>query len=127
MNDNLNDIGFDNDNNLDNYNLRFTMGDEEFTAQVLKENAKIAERHGGYSKVFVGEIMGRREDFNNLCFYATISYPVRNAEFKGTQRVEGHIKCSSLVEFAALSNIMHLGKILVLDKETKKIIESCTW
>ena len=100
---------------------------EDYFLNEIKLNARIADSYGGTSKVFVGEIIGRREVLKELCLYVTITFPVSDTDFKGTQQVEGYLKLSSLVELAAVAKLCNQGKTLVIDKETKEIIEVRTW
>jgi len=100
---------------------------EDYVALEIDANAKIAESYGGLCNVYVGDLLGRREVYKELCLYATIHFHSQSANDCVPQQIEGHIKCSTILELATVARGLSMGKILVIDKETKEILESRTW
>lgn len=99
---------------------------EDYTAHTIAEYVRIAERYGGNSKVYVGEIIGHRLVYKECCLYATICVHLGVGEFSDIELVDGHLECATILELATVARGLSLGKILVIDRETKQILESRT-
>lgn len=93
----------------------------------LREFTIAAERHGGFDRVYVDNVVEHREDIRALRAYATIHILSDNSDTRGCQIVEGHIQCSSLAELAAATQMLLTGYAVVIDKETLEILESVAY
>lgn len=114
----------------DNMNLeplKPQVSHEDYTALEHDANALAAEPYGGLSVICIGTIMQRRESFKTLTLYATIHYPDPTTGGFTPQQVEGHLKCSSILELATVARSLSVGKTLIVDRKTLEILEVRTY
>lgn len=97
---------------------------EDYVAIEIEANTRIAEQYGDTSVVHVGTIISRREVYKEPpTLYATIHYPDPTTDGYTPQQIEGYLKCSSILELAAVARSLSVGKTLVIDRETLEILE----
>lgn len=95
----------------------------------IKAYEKIAERHGGASKVIVGSIVDFRENYAENRFYATVETPVEEEDFSGVRKTEAFIEVADAVGVVAMTDNLYCGRVVVIDRRTGKITEatSCSF
>jgi len=120
----------------DNYGQFFTndlsevapLTSGELTRYIMQQEKeqfdKIAVRYGGTDSIYIANIDAHREVFKELKVYVAIQVPVKNADFKGCQIVEGFLQCSSLADLASVSGMLLTGVTVVIDKSTLEVLET---
>lgn len=104
--------------------------DTELAAYIKQKEeeayAKNASRYPSNS-VHIAEIYEHREVFRELRVYVTIRPAVDGTEEDGWTEVEGFIQCSTLADLAAVSGMVLTGVMVIMDKSTLEVLETCTY
>lgn len=117
-----------NENHMTLSNLKQYYEEGNLGKYIAEKEKQLVEamtaRYGGSDKVYVSNIVQKRESYKELRVYASIHIPVNNAEFIGHRNVEGYVQCENLAEMAAVSNLLFAGITVAIDKSTLEILET---
>ena len=97
---------------------------DEMAGQMIVRYQELAKPYGGLEKCVCGEITNSREVYADNRIYATITYPIVEHNLKGTGTFEGVLEFANMAELAVVATRLHYGRTLVIDRESKQILEA---